>query len=613
MTFNTRPRPPIRRVTTVVKGTLKQMGWEAWFTLAVVAGCFGALAWNRAPPDVTMTGGLTLLLVTDILSPQQALQGLANEGMVTVAVLFIVVAGVRDTGGLDWIVHRVLGQPRSERHAQLKLMSQAATLSAFLNNTPVVALFVPAVQDWAKRHRLSVSRLLIPLSYASIAGGTCTLIGTSTNLVLNGLLVSQTDAPPLGMFDLAWIGVPIVLLTLLHVAVAGRRLLPDRTPAVTRFGDAREYTVEMLVEPGSPIDGCSIKDAGLRQLPGLYLTEIERDGQSMPAVPPTEHLRGNDRLIFAGIVESIVDLQKIRGLKPATSQVDKLGTPRHLHVLTEAVVSNTCPLVGKNIREGRFRNHYNAAVIAVARNGKRLREKIGDIILRPGDTLLLDARPSFTEQQRNSRDFYLVSRLENSSSPRHERAWIASIILGLMVITATAGWLSMLEAAMLAAGMMILTRCTTGRIARRAVDWQILIVIAASFGIGTALQTTGAASSIAESMIRLSHGEPWTALVMIFLATALLSSFITNNVAAVLMFPIALATSKALDVSLLPFVVTIMIAASASFSTPMGYQTNLMVYGVGGYRFADYLRIGTPLTLLVGVLTVLIVPRVWPF
>ena len=223
------------------------------------------------------------------------------------------------------------------------------------------------------------------------------------------------------------------------------------------------------------------------------------------------------------------------------------------------------------------------------------------------------SRPSFTEQQRNSRDFYLVSRLENSSSPRHERAWIASLILGLMVISATAGWLSMLEAAMLAAGMMILTRCTTGRVARRAVDWQILIVIAASFGIGTALQTTGAASSISESLISLSAGQPWSALVMIFLATALLSSFITNNVAAVLMFPIALATGEALDVNLLPFVVTIMIAASASFSTPIGYQTNLMVYGVGGYRFSDYLRAGTPLTLLVGVLTVLIVPRVWPF
>ena len=589
------------------------MGWDAWFTLAVVTGCFGALAWNRASPDVTMTGGLTLLLVTGILTPQQALQGLANEGMVTVAVLYIVVAGVRDTGGLEWIVHRMLGQPRSERHAQLKLMSQAAALSAFLNNTPVVALFVPAVQDWAKRHRLSVSRLLMPLSYAAIAGGTCTLIGTSTNLVLNGLLISQTGAASLGMFDLAWIGIPVVLLTLLHVTVIGSGLLPERTPAVTRFADAREYTVEMLVEPGSPIDGRSIQEAGLRHLPGLYLTEIERDGQSMPAVPPTERLRGNDRLVFAGIVESIVDLQKIRGLKPATTQIDKLGTPRHLHVLTEAVVSNTCPLVGRNIREGRFRNHYNAAVIAVARNGRRLREKIGDIILRPGDTLLLDARPSFTEQQRNSRDFYLVGSLEDSSSPRHERAWIATVILGLMVITAAAGWLSMLEAAMLAAGMMILTRCTTGRVARRAVDWQILIVIAASFGIGTALQTTGAASSIAASLVNLSHGGPWTALVMLFLTTALLSSFVTNNVAAVLMFPIALATSKALEVNLLPFVVTIMIGASASFATPIGYQTNLMVYGVGGYRFSDYLKVGTPLTLLAGALTVLIVPWVWPF
>ncbi len=588
------------------------MGWEAWFTVAVVVACFVVLAWNRVAPDVTMAGGLTLLLVGGILSPREALAGLANEGMATVAVLYIVVAGVRETGGLDWIAHRLLGRPQSERHAQFRLMALVAGISAFLNNTPVVALFVPAVQDWAKRHRLSVARLMIPLSYASIAGGTCTLIGTSTNLVLNGLLISETGASQISMFELAWVGIPVVLLVILYFLLAGKYLLPDRLPAITRYADVREYTVEMVVEPGSPIDAVSIKDAGLRQLPGLYLIELERDGEIRPAVPPTELLQGNDRLVFAGVVESVMDLQKIKGLKPATGQIDKLGTPRHRACLTEAVVSNTCPLVGKSIRAGRFRNQYNAAVIAVARNGRRLRDKIGDIVLRPGDTLLLETRPSFAEQQRDSRDFYLVSRLQNSTPPRRDRAWIATLILGAMVITAAAGWLSMLEAAMLAAGMMLLSRCTTGRLARRAVDWQVLVVIAASFGIGTALQNTGAANAIAESMIGLSQGNPSTALALMFMATALLSSIITNNVAAVLMFPIAVATSTSFGVDLLPFVVTIMIAASTSFATPISYQTNLMVYGVGGYRFSDYLRAGIPLTLLVGVITLLIVPRIWP-
>jgi len=589
------------------------MDWMAWFTLVVVASCFCALACSRASPDVTMTGGLTLLLVSGILTPQEALSGLANEGMVTVAVLYVVVAGVRDTGGLEWIVQRLLGQPRSESHAQVRLMTQAAGLSAFLNNTPVVALLVPAVQDWARRHRLSVSRLLIPLSYASIAGGTCTLIGTSTNLVLNGLLVSETGHPSLGLFELAWIGVPLVFLVVFYITMTSRWLLPKRVPAVTRYDDMREYTVEMMVEPGSPVDGRTICEAGLRQLPGLYLTGIERDGRQLVCVSPDEPLRGNDRLNFAGVVESVVDLQKIRGLKPATLQVDRLDSPRHLRVLTEAVVSDSCPLIGRSIREGRFRNRYNAVVIAVARNGKRLTEKIGDIILSSGDTLLLETGSSFSCQQSNSRDFYLVGRLQDSSPPRHERAAVALSILGLMVVSATAGWLSMLEAAMLAAGMMILTRCTTGRTARQSVDWQVLIVIAASFGIGTALHKTGAAGGIAESMIRFSQGEPWSALVMVFLVTALLSSMITNNVAAVLMFPIVLALSETISVSPLPFVITVMVAASASFSTPIGYQTNLMVYGVGGYRFTDFLRVGVPLTLLTGLLTLLLVPRIWTF
>lgn len=590
------------------------MDWTAWFTLGVVASCFCALACSRAAPDVIMSGGLTLLLVSGILTPQQALSGLANEGMVTVAVLYIVVSGVRNTGGLEWVIQRLLGQPRSETGAQARLMTQAAGLSAFLNNTPVVALLVPAVQDWAKRNRFSVSRLMIPLSYASIAGGTCTLIGTSTNLVLNGLLVSETGLPPLGLFELAWVGIPLVLLVVGYVLLTSRWLLPERVPVVTRYDDAREYTVEMLVEPGSPVDGISIREAGLRQLPGLYLTGIERDGRQLACVAPEEEIKGNDRLQFAGVVESVVDLQKIRGLKPATPQVDKLTAPRHARSLTEAVLSDSSPLVGRSICEGRFRNRYNAVVIAVARNGRRLSEKIGDIIMRPGDTLLLETGAGFfLGQQASSRDFYLVSRLPDSSPPRHERAGLALSILALMVLMATAGWLSMLEAAMLAAGMMIFTRCTTGRMARQSVDWQVLIVIAASFGIGTALQKTGAAGSVAETMIHLSQGEPWSALLMVFLVTALLSSIITNNVAAVLMFPIVVALSETIGVSLLPFVITIMIAASASFATPIGYQTNLMVYGVGGYRFADFLRIGIPLTLFAGVLTLILVPLIWPF
>jgi di/tricarboxylate transporter len=589
------------------------MTWEAWLTLAVVALCIGLLARNRYPPDTVMLGGLTLLLLAGVLTPAQALSGLANEGMVTVAVLYVVVSGLQETGGTAWVSQSLLGRPRSLAHAQMRLMVPVAALSAFLNNTPVVAMFIPAVQDWAKRHGISASQLMLPLSYAAIAGGTCTLIGTSTNLVVNGLLVGQPGQASLGMFDIAWVGVPTLLLTLLFTVVLGRRLLPERRSVLSQLENAREYTVEMLVEPHSPLEGKTIEVAGLRQLPGMYLVEVDRDGQLMPAVSPQQTLRGGDRLLFAGVVDSVLDLQKIRGLQPATNQVFKLQSPRHQRCLVEAVISESFPLLGKSIREGRFRTLYQAAIIAVARNGERINRKVGDIVPLPGDILLMETHPNFLERYRNTRDFLLASRLDNSTPPRHERAWVAVAIMAGMVLLATLGGLSMLQAAMLAAGMMLLSNCTSASAARRAVDWQVLLVIAASFGMGIALEKTGAAGVVAGGLVGLAGDNPWATLALIFLATSLFTNLITNNAAAVLMFPIALAAATRLDVSVLPFAIVIMKAASASFATPISYQTNLMVMGPGGYAFSDYLRLGVPLTFLTGALTVLIAPLVWPF
>jgi di/tricarboxylate transporter len=587
------------------------MAWEAWFTLSIVMLCFGLLAANRFSPDLILMSGLTLLLVSGIVTPEQALAGLANEGMVTVAVLYIVVTGFRETGGINWIVQSVLGFPKSLAHAQLKVMVPVAALSAFLNNTPVVAIFIPAIHDWAKRHGLSVSKLMLPLSYAAIAGGTCTLIGTSTNLVINGLVMTETELDGFGIFDIAWVGVPVTLVVFLYVLLSQHWLLPERRPAVSKYADAREYTVEMQVEPDSPLVGESIERAGLRQLPGLYLIEIERQGRVLTAVPPHEQLQASDRLVFVGVVDSVVDLQRIEGLKPATDQIFKLDSPREERCLTEAVISNTSPLIGKTVREGHFRSVYNAAIIAVSRNSEKINKKIGDIKLHAGDTLLMVSHPEFVEQQHNSRDFFLVSGLGDVQTVRNERAPLAIIILFAMVTVTALGWLSMLKAAMLAAGLMIITRCTTGRIARRAVDWQVLVVIAASFGIAGAMQNSGAASAIAHWLVSYAQGMPWLSLAFVFAVTALFSAMATNNAAAVIMFPIAISTAEGLGVSFLPFAVTIMVAASASFATPIGYQTNLMVYGAGGYRFKDYLYFGAPLTLLVGIVTVALGPLVW--
>ncbi len=589
------------------------MGWEAWLTLAVVVGCFAMMAFTWVSPDIIMAAGLTLLLVSGVLLPREALAGFANQGMLTVAVLYVVVSGLTATGAVGWVVQHILGRPRNTRQAQVRLMAPAAILSAFLNNTPVVAVFVPAVKVWARRNNLSLSKLLIPLSYASIAGGTCTLIGTSTNLVVNGLLVDQAGSPPLRMFDLAWIGLPIAVSVFLFVLLFSGRLLPDREEPLVHSDDMREYMAEMMVEEGSPLEGCRIEEAGLRSLPGLFLAEIERGGDFLPAVEPRERLEANDRLVFVGAIESVVDLHRFRGLVPATDQVLKLEGARKDRSFFEAVVSDTCPLVAKSVREGRFRTRYHAAIIALARNGERLHGKIGDMVLRVGDTLLLEARPDFIDQQGRSRDFLLVSEVGGFHPPNYKGAPVALAITIGMVALAASGMLSMLEAALVAAGLMIVSGCTSGQEARQAPDWQVLVVIATSFGIGAALQKSGAAGVLADGIIGLAGGNPWTTLVLVFTATALLTAVATNNVAAVLAFPIALSAAHHMNVDVMPFAITIMVAASASFATPIGYQTNLMVYNAGGYRFVDFVRIGVPLTLLVGLVTIGLVPLIWEF
>jgi di/tricarboxylate transporter len=587
---------------------------EAWIALGVVALVIGVLAFSRAPADLVLAAGLTFLLALNLkdFRPADALSGFANEGVGIIAVLFVVAAGLRETGAMTWLMQPVLGRPRSVLGAHLRLLPAVAAISAFVENTPVTAVMLPVVNDWAKRNKLSPSKLMMPLGFAVILGGLVTMLGTSINMVVNGLVI-RAGREPFGVFEVTRIGLPCCAAGLLYVIVASRWLLPERRPAAAEMDDPRNYTVEMTVEAGSPLAGRTIEQAGLRHLPGLYLMEIERGGEILAAVGSDTRLAAADRLVFVGVVESVVDLQKVRGLKPATDQVFKLDAPRSQRWLIEAVVSNTCPLVGATIRAGRFRTVYNAAVIAVARNGERLRGKIGDIVLRPGDTLLLEAHPSFVEAQHNSRDFFLVSRVEGWAPPRHDRAWVALLILLGMVVAAGSGLLGMFTAAVVAAAAMILTRCCTPAQARRGVEWSVIVVIGCAFGLGRALEKTGAAAAIARGLVGLAGGDPWLALAMVYVVTMLFSEVMTHAGSAVVVFPIALATASSLGVNFTPFAMAIMMAASCGFATPVVYQTNLMVYGPGGYRFGDYLRFGGPLNLVVCAVTVALAPRLWPF
>ncbi len=594
-------------------GFLSTMTWQGWLTIAVTVVAFLLNACTRLSPEIVFLGALATLFVTGVLSQDDALAGFSNAGMVTVGTLYIVVTGMQHTGGLSWISQQVLGRPKGLTRAMVRLMAPIMGMSAFLNNTPVVAMFIPVVSDWARQLRLSPSKLMIPLSYAAIFGGICTLIGTSTNLVVNGLLISETNHPGLKLLDITAVSLPCALAGTIFLIIAHRWLLPDRKPALGDEDDPRQYTLEMVVEPGSPMSNQTIEQAGLRHLPGLYLVEINREGQVIPAVGPKERLREQDQLVFVGAIDSILDVQKLRGLSPATDQVFKLDVPRSERCLVEAVVSNTCHLVGRTIREGQFRSHYNAVVLAVARNGERLSGKMGDIRLQAGDTLLLEAPPSFLDQRRVSRDFYLVSGIPDSEPLRHEKAPLAIAILLVMVILAAFGIMDMLKAAALAAVLMVVTGCCAPNRALRSVEWSVLLVIASALGLGKALEVTGTAGAIASAFVSTAGDNPWLALAAVYGITTILTELITNNAAAALIFPIAIALSESLGVSYMPFIISIMIAASASFSTPIGYQTNLMVYGPGGYKFTDFMRVGIPLNLLFWLITVSIAPIVYPF
>ncbi len=589
------------------------VGFDAWLTLAVVIVTVAVLIWTPLAPELILVTSLTVLLLSGVLSADQALSEMANPGLVTVGVLYVVVAGLVDTGAVHALAARLLGRPKSVVAAQVRLMLPVTAISAFLNNTPVVAMMIPVVEDWSRRCGISVSKLMIPLSYASILGGTCTLIGTSTNLIVHGMVLGSTGLGPMGFFEIGALGLPSALVGIVIVLGLGHWLLPERKPPL-RFGDElREYAIEMLVQADSPLVGRSIEQAGLRHLPGAFLAEIERAGSLLPAVSSAEVLRAEDRLVFIGVVDSVIDILRLRGLIPAPDQIFKLDEPRADRRLVEVAVSDTSPVIGQTIRDSRFRSRYDAVVIAVARNGERLPGKMGDIVLKPGDILLLETRLSFQKQNKNSRDFLLISELTHAKLPRHDKAWLAMGILSAMVLTAALGILPMLHAALVAAILMIATGCTGVNSARASIDWNVLVVIGAAMGIGAAMSISGAALGVAHAWLALAGNHPWLALIAVYTITSMMTEVITNNAAAVLIFPIALAAAESMGVSPWPYIACIMMAASASFATPIGYQTNLMVYGPGGYRFSDYARIGVVLNLTLGVVAVILAPLIWPF
>jgi di/tricarboxylate transporter len=586
---------------------------DGTITILILVSFLVVAVSGRLAVDFALVLCMTALLVSGVLTPNEAFQGFANPALFIIACFYVVSAAIKESGALHWWIMRWLGQRKPVSRAIPRIMWPVALISSVISNTPVVAIFIPLIQDWCRRHNITASKLLIPLSYASILGGTCTLIGTSTNLLVVGMLQGTPEADELSLFTPALVGLPLVVIGVLYFVVLGHRLLPARQGISESTPDSREYAVSMRVEEGGALSGMTIADAGLRHLQHSFLSELQSKGHVIPAVGPEEILKDNDILVFVGQPEAVSELRQFRGLVPAEGEILKLDVPYSSRALIEAVVSPTSNLVGKTVKESTFRTLFGGVILSVSRNGQRISQKVGSIVVRSGDTLLLEAARGFVRRHRYNRDFLLLSRIDDATIPNLSKAPVALGLLGLFIVLVVTGSLSLIAASLLLVIALGATKCISLEFAQRSVDMRLLLAIGASLALGFALQKTGLAGLAAQGIMSLADGNPYINLLLLYVVTVIVTELITNNAAAVLMFPLAQSLSLELDASLLPFVMTIMFAASASFLTPFGYQTNLMVQGPGGYQFGDYFRVGILLSLLVGASVVFLVPIVWPF
>ena len=581
------------------------MTWTAWYTLAVLAVMVWALVRNVARTDLVMLGSLGLLLLAGVLDPAAAFAGFANPAVVAIGALFVVAAGVDRTGALGFVDG--LLRPRSDRPgpALLRLMLPTMFLSGILNNTPIVAMLIPRVQAWAERRGPAASKLLIPLSTAAIVGGWLTLVGTSTNVVVHGLLQAE-GLPGFGFFTLTWVGVPASIVVALYYAAVGHRLLP--TTASRAPARRRDYLFELRVGASAPFAGKTVEAAGFRSLGDAFLSRIRRGEALTEAVPEAALLPG-DVLTFVGGPAAFDTLLARPGLERTGPEAVESEAPDL--TLVEAVVAPGSRLEGRTLREIGFRERYGGVVVALRRRGADVEGGLGRVTLRAGDLLLVEGHPTLSGRLGAlGEDFALVAPVGHVR-PVSRRAPVALGILAATIGTAATGVLPLATAAFAGGLGMAVTGCLRGEALRRAVDVQVLVVIGAALGIGKAVEVTGLAGLAATGIEAVAPFGPVVSLLVVYVAANLLAELITNKASAVLMLPVALAVASHLGVDWVPFAVAVTVGSAASFLTPIGYQTNLMVMGAGGYRYTDYTRAGLPVSLLVCAVTVTVSALVW--
>lgn len=585
---------------------------EAWITLAVVLVVIASLVREVAPASGILIGGVVALVLTGVLEPAQAFGGFANPATITIATLFVVARAVRGSGLLNSVIPRQLDAARSEAGALARLVTPVAAVSGFVNNTPVVATLAPLIRDWADDRGRSPSRYLMPLSFAAILGGMTTTIGTSTTLVVSGL-VEQRLGAGFGLFEVTAVGLPVAVVGVALLILLAPRLVPDRVgPTQQVAAHAREYTFRMRVEPGGQTDGQTVEEAGLRNLAGVFLARLDRPGRAPEPARPDEVLRGGDVLTFVGRVEQVRDLQSLPGLTSTEEEhVDLLGGVDG-HRFYEVVVGAESPLAGRSLKEAGFRGRYGGAVMAIHRAGRRVDRKLGEVRLQVGDALLLLADPQFSRRWGDTHDFLLTAELGDRHRPRPRRPrLVAAAVLG-MLVAAGSGLVPILHAALGAVVVLLLGRVLSVTQARDAVDLDVILIVAGALGLGAAVQISGLAATVGDALTDVaSTAGGAVPLVVLLAGTLLLTELVTNTAAAALMVPVAFEVAAGVGGDPRGFAVGVAVVASASFLTPVGYQTNTMVYGLGGYRYTDYWRMGLPLTVAALTVAVTAVALLW--
>jgi len=638
------------------------MNPDLLLTLGVLAAVFGALIMDFLSADALLMGGLIVVVLGGVIELEQALKGFANSTLLALGSLYVVAAGLRETGALDIASSYVLGEEKSIRRLLLRMCPSVTVYSAFLNNTPVVAMGIPAIRGWCKRHGVSPSKLLMPLSFAAILGGICTLIGTSTNLVVHGLLQSH-DMPGFGFFELAWVGVPCAVIGLAYVIFVAPALTPERADIRDEEEEERAQLIEVELAADSPLVGERVEDANLKLLPGLTLIRIERGTEQIAPIQSDDVLYPGDRLLFVttemgeekhdkppieasnlervesdGEVQMMDEYERMGesprrdlnhpvfpGLRLAYTDIEQ-EEDRELH---QVVVREGSSLIGEEVGDIPFRQRFGAALTGMRRGGERLEPPFTDVRIRPGDVLLLDTQRGFRGAHETDDAFVVTSeaggevekteeeaRQQRDAMRPHGGGWqlriAVAVILGIVGVVG-AGLTHIAVAGPIGAFVIVAAGLLSPGQAREAVNWNVLIVIGAALGLGQAMEASGAAKMMGEAIVNTTKAfGPYGLLAGVVLGTALLTNIVTNNGAVALMFPIALSVAESQGLSPRALIVSVTLAASMAFITPIGYQTNLMVYGPGNYRFLDFARVGGLLQVLLWIVILITAPMMWP-